>query len=111
MLTSWKPYSAVLVGGLSLYLFQVALQSGPLVAGQAGLNILDPLSGACFGFALFGERVRDGALIGAEVACALVLVGAIIVLARSPLLHGEQARPSTSGTVRDSSDPDRRVLS
>jgi drug/metabolite transporter (DMT)-like permease len=110
MLSSWKPYAAIVAGGVSLYLYQVALQSGPLVAGQAGLNIVDPLSGAVFGVVLFGEEVRHGSFLAAEVACALVLVGAIIVLARSPLLQGDQARPSESGT-RETSGRGRRVVS
>jgi hypothetical protein len=96
LLSSWKPYAAIIAGGVSLYLFQVALQSGPLVAGQAGLNIVDPLSATCFGLLLFGEHIRGGVFVVAEAVCAVVLVIAIIVLARSPLLHGEQARPQQS---------------
>lgn len=112
MLSSWKPYAGVAAGGVSLYLYQVALQSGPLVAGQAGLNILDPLTGTFFGLVLFGERVRAGPLLAAEAACVLVLVAAIIVLARSPLLHGELARPSESTEHPDQSDGGRhRVVS
>jgi hypothetical protein len=111
MLSSWKPYAAVAAGGVSLYLFQVALQSGPLVAAQSGLNIVDPLSGACYGLVLFGERGRDGSLLAAEAACAVILVGAIVVLARSPLLQGEEARPSESGTTRARSADRRRVVS
>jgi hypothetical protein len=110
MLSSWKPYGAVIAGGVSLYLFQVALQAGPLVAGQAGLNILDPITGSCLGFVLFGEQVRAGPLAVGEVACVIVLVLAIIVLARSPLLQGEQARPSESGTARGGSNRERRVV-
>lgn len=111
LLASWKPYAAIVAGGGSLYLYQVALQSGPLVAGQAGLNILDPLSGALFGVALFGEHVRDGPLLAAEAVCALVLIAAIIVLARSPLLQGEQARPSETGTTSERSGRGQRVVS
>jgi hypothetical protein len=55
--------------------------------------------------------VRAGSLLVAEAACAVVLIAAIIVLARSPLLHGEGARPSESGTTRESSDRGRRVVS
>jgi hypothetical protein len=104
MLSSWKPYIAIMAGGVSLYLYQVALQSGPLVAGQAGLNILDPLTGTCFGLVLFGEHLRDGPLLAAEAACVVVLVAAIIVLARSPLLHGERAEPSEATEASDKSD-------
>jgi drug/metabolite transporter (DMT)-like permease len=111
MLSSWKPYTAIAAGAVSLYLYQVALQSGPLVAGQAGLNILDPLTGALFGVVLFGEEVRDGSLLAAEAACAAILIAAIIVLARSPLLQGDQARPSESGTTRERSGGGRRVVS
>lgn len=101
LLSSWKPYAAVAAGGISLYLYQVALQSGPLVAGQSGLNILDPITGTCFGFVLFGEHIRAGPLLAAEAGCVLVLVAAVIVLARSPLLHGEQAEPSETTEVPD----------
>jgi hypothetical protein len=111
LLSSWKLYTAIVAGGLSVYLFQVALQSGPLVAAQSGLNIVDPLSGACFGLLLFNERVRDGSLLGAEAACVVVLVAAIIVLARSPLLQGEQAQPSESGTTCERPAGRRRVVS
>jgi drug/metabolite transporter (DMT)-like permease len=111
MLSSWKPYAAVVAGGVSLYLYQVALQSGPLVAGQSGLNILDPLSGACFGVVLFGERVRDGTLLAAEAACGLILIGAIIVLARSPLLQGDDARPSEAVTTDERAGDRPRVVS
>lgn len=110
-LSSWKPYAGVAAGAVSLYLYQVALQSGPLVAGQAGLNILDPLTATCFGLVLFGERVRAGPLLAAEAACVLVLVAAIIVLARSPLLHGEQAQPSESTEAPDRDGGRRRVVS
>lgn len=110
LLSSWKAYAAIIAGGVSLYLFQVALQSGPLVAAQAGLNIVDPLSATCFGLLLFGEHIRDGVLLVAEAGCAVVLVIAIIVLARSPLLHGERARPPGS-TATDKSAERRRVVS
>jgi hypothetical protein len=107
MLSSWKPYAAVVAGGFSLYLYQVALQSGPLVAGQAGLNILDPLTGACFGLVLFGEHIRAGLLLIPEAACVLALIAAVIVLARSPLLHGERAEPSETTEVSDETDGGR----
>lgn len=111
ILSSWKPYAAVAAGGVSLYLFQVALQSGPLVAAQSGLNILDPLSAACFGLVLFGEHARGGSAFPLEVACGIVLLVAIVVLARSPLLQGEQAQPSESGTTRERSPHGHPVVS
>jgi hypothetical protein len=110
MLTSWKLYAAIAAGGVSLYLFQVALQSGPLVAAQSGLNIVDPLSATCLGLLLFGEHVRSGPLLAAEAACVIVLVVAVVVLARSPLLHGEEAQPSESGASGRSLRGRRRVV-
>jgi hypothetical protein len=111
MLSSWKIYIAVVAGGLSLYLYQVALQSGPLVAGQAGLNLLDPITGTCFGLLLFGEHIRAGSLLAAEAACVLVLIAAVIVLARSPLLHGERAKPPEPAEVaNETGDKRDRVV-
>jgi hypothetical protein len=112
MLSSWKPYVGVAAGAISLYLYQVGLQSGPLVAGQAGLNILDPLTGSCFGLVLFGEHVRAGVLLVGEAACVIVLIAAEIVLARSPLLHGERAEPSeATGAPAGSAGGRERVVS
>jgi hypothetical protein len=111
MLSSWKPYAGVLAGGVSLYLYQVALQSGPLVAGQAGLNILDPLTATCLGVVLFHEHVRTGALLAVEAVCLVVLVASVIILARSPLLHDERAEPPAATEVTNEDDGGRRVVS
>jgi hypothetical protein len=111
MLSSWKPYAGVLAGGISLYLYQVALQSGPLVAGQAGLNILDPLTATCLGVVLFHEHVRVGAFLAVEALCLVILIAAVILLARSPLLHGERAEPPPAAEVTNADDSGRRVVS
>jgi hypothetical protein len=111
MVSSWKPYAGVLAGGVSLYLYQVALQSGPLVAGQAGLNILDPLTATCLGVVLFHEHVRTGALLAVEAVCLVVLVASVIILARSPLLHDERAEPPAATEVTNEDDGGRRVVS
>jgi len=81
------------------------------VVPHSNLNILDPITGTCFGLILFGEHARGGPLLAVEAACAIVLVTAIIVLARSPLLHGESAEPSESSEAADASDAGRRVVS
>lgn len=86
---SWKLYGVIVIGGASLYLFQNALQAGPVVAAQPGVTITDPLVSVLFGLVLFGERVRAGLLILPEVVCAGLLVAGIVVLARSPLLNAD----------------------
>lgn len=84
---SWKLYGMIVAGGLSLYLFQNALQAGSVVAAQPGVTIADPLVSILFGLVLFGEHVQAGVLVVPEALCAATVAAGIVVLARSPLLH------------------------
>jgi drug/metabolite transporter (DMT)-like permease len=90
---AWQLYAMVATGAGSVYLFQNALQAGPLAAAQPALSISDPAMSACFGMLLFGERVRGGPYVIAQATCMLVLALGLNMLARSP--SATAARPRT----------------
>jgi drug/metabolite transporter (DMT)-like permease len=99
LFTSWPVYAMVATGVLGMFLTQAALNAGQLIAAQAGLTLSDPLISVLWGVTVFGEQVRQGWYILAEVPCAAIIVAGVIMLARSPLLSedgptGQQHRPA-----------------
>ncbi|HLH14314.1 MAG TPA: DMT family transporter [Solirubrobacteraceae bacterium] len=80
---AWQLYAMVIAGGVSVYLYQNALQAGTLVAAQPALNVTDPGVSVCFGVLLYGEHVRGGFYVIPEVAAMAALVPALVVLARA----------------------------
>lgn len=89
LLGTWQLYGTLLVGGASLYLYQNALQAGPLAAAQPALGIADPAVSACCGVLMFGEQIRSGALIAVELGCVALVVAGVVTLARSPAAIGQ----------------------
>lgn len=97
LLSSWPLYAMIASGIAAMFLVQSALNAGRLVAAQPGLTLTDPIVSILWGVLVFREQVRTGWFLAATVACGLVMAGAVLVLARSPLLSGEsgrQERPS-----------------
>lgn len=91
LFTTWQTYGVAVLGPLSFYLLQNALQAGNLVASQPGFTLVNPLVSVLWGWLVFGEQPRGGAyLVGTALGGVLVAVGTA-VLARSSLLD-----PSTS---------------
>lgn len=86
VLTGWQVYAMVAAGLLGMFLTQSALNAGQLIAAQPGLTLMDPAVSVLWGVLVYGEQVRTGAFIIAEVACAVVTAAAVVALARSPLL-------------------------
>ncbi|MFC5059039.1 glycosyltransferase [Saccharothrix xinjiangensis] len=86
---------ALIVGG---WFTQHAYASGPPHLAVACLTVVDPLVAVGIGAGLLGEANRtSGAVALAELACALVAVGGVVVLARGP-----RAVPTrTEKTVND----------
>jgi drug/metabolite transporter (DMT)-like permease len=96
VLSSWELYAMVATGIGSMFLLQSALNAGPLVAVQPGITLTDPIVSILWGVLVFHERVRAGWFLTLTVIGGLVMVGAVLVLARSPLLgkaSGEAIAP------------------
>jgi drug/metabolite transporter (DMT)-like permease len=101
LLTSWPVYAMVAAGALGMFLTQSALNAGQLIATQPGLTLSDPLVSVLWGVMIFHERVRLGWYVLGELACAAVIVAAVVALARSPLLSGSEEAGDASDTGRD----------
>lgn len=71
---SWQVYAVVVVGGLGLFLCQLAYQAGPLTASQPTITAVDPLASVAIGVVIFDEHLRRGPWIGAAL---FVLVGVL----------------------------------
>jgi drug/metabolite transporter (DMT)-like permease len=102
LFTHWPVYAMVAAGALGMFLTQSALNAGQLIAAQPGLTLSDPLISVLWGVMAFHETVRQGWFIPGEVACAAVIVGGVVVLARSPVLSagdesGEDVDPAQDG--------------
>jgi uncharacterized membrane protein len=100
LLGSWQLYGTLLIGGGSVYLYQNALQAGPLAAAQPALGIADPGVSACCGVLMFGEQIRGGALAAVELACVAAMIAGIVVLSRSSYAIG-QREPEKNADSRD----------
>ncbi|MEU4807228.1 glycosyltransferase [Actinosynnema sp. NPDC023587] len=74
--------ASLLVGG---WFIQHAYASGPPHLAVACLTVVDPLVAVGIGAGLLGEANRTSGLVAlAELACATVAIGGVVVLAREP---------------------------
>ncbi len=89
MFESWSLYAMGAAGVLSLFLWQNALQAGTLIAAQPAITLSDPILSTFIGVMVFGEHVRLGGWVALEFLGALLVAGASVELARSPLISGE----------------------
>lgn len=103
LMTSWQVYAMIAAGIGAMFLVQSAMNAGRLVAAQPGLTLTDPIVSILWGVLVFHEKVRAGWFMALMVACGVVIGGAVLVLARSPLLSGEsgQREQPQEGTARD----------
>lgn len=86
LFTSWEIYGMVAAGLLGVFLVQSALNAGGLIAAQPGLTLSDPVISVLWGVFAFHEQVRGGWYVLPEVVAAAIVGGAVLALARSPLL-------------------------
>lgn len=95
---NWSLYVMIVTGAAAMFLASNAFQAGTLAASQPGLTIVDPLVSSALGVVLFGDQIHHGALTLVGEGLALVLlVGSIVLLTRSPLVH-EGSSPERTST-------------
>ncbi|GLY68087.1 DMT family transporter [Amycolatopsis taiwanensis] len=92
---AWQTWALVVVGPAGFVLLQNALRAGRLVASQPGFTLANPLSSVGWGVVVFGEQVRGGLWILAQVSGAAMIAVSTVLLARSPLLQGAQGATET----------------
>jgi drug/metabolite transporter (DMT)-like permease len=93
LFTAWQTYAVAVVGPAGFFLLQNALAAGNLMSSQPGLTLTNPLVATIWGMVVFGEHGRGSLTwtLGA-VGGGLLIVGATIMLARSPLLDPDSDR-------------------
>jgi drug/metabolite transporter (DMT)-like permease len=89
VLTAWQTWAVVVVGPLSFFMLQNALQAGDLVASQPGMTLANPLVASTWGVVVFDEQIRRGGWLALTAAGGLLLLVGTIALARSPLLRAD----------------------
>ncbi|WP_433873111.1 DMT family transporter [Saccharopolyspora sp. CA-218241] len=104
LLTTWQTYGVAVLGPISFFLLQNALQAGQLVASQPGFTLMNPLVSVVWGLAVFGEQGRGGWFVIGSVAGALCIVAGTILLARSDLLDPDATTGEGPATGRGSAE-------
>jgi len=92
LMVSWQLYAMIGAGAGGMFLVQSAMNAGRLVAAQPGLTLTDPIVSILWGVFVFREQVRTGWYLAPLVVGGVVIVGAVLVLARSPLLSAESGQ-------------------
>lgn len=101
LFTTWQTYGILILGPVSFFLLQNALQAGNLVASQPGFTLTNPLVSVAFGLAVFGEHGQGGPfLIGTIAGVALIAAGTI-TLSQSELLDPDSTRQTPGGAARE----------
>lgn len=107
VLRAWQLYAMIAAGAGAMFLVQLAMNTGRLIATQPGLTLADPIVSVLWGVLGFHEVIRGGWLIVPEIACCAVLGVSVVVLAGSPALvaadRPEQAAPASNS--REGSRP------
>ena len=121
LVVSWPLYGMIAAGVLGMFLLQLAMNAGRLIAAQPGITLSDPIVSILWGLLAFQEKARGGWFIALAVVSGLVMAAAVVSLAKSPLLSagpepaGEGPRtgaraddgPDSGGTQGRPSHPDR----
>lgn len=99
VLTTWQTYLLLPAAPLAFVALQRALGAGRLLASQPGVVLANPVVSALWGVLLLGESVRTGGWLVLAALGGAVMVGGVVLLARSPALAGQDAGPRTTGTA------------
>ncbi|MEU8786169.1 DMT family transporter [Streptomyces sp. NPDC048637] len=81
LLTSWQPYTIVVLGVLALVLVQSAFESAPLRLSLPALTAAQPLAGILCGVGFLGDRLRvtPGALAWEVIGIVAVVAGIVLI--------------------------------
>ncbi len=90
--THFQPYMLGIAGLGTVFLIQNALHAGPITASRTTTVTINPLVSIVLGITLFGDHLRSGPWIAAEVVALGVLVAGVVILALSPLVAGTRDR-------------------
>jgi drug/metabolite transporter (DMT)-like permease len=104
VITSWQLYAAAVSGTIATWLLQNAYHAGRLAAAQPGITLADPVVAVVWGVLAFGEQVRQGLFIIPAVLAVLVVAAAVVVLARSPRMHGAAGQSEAESRRRAAHD-------
>jgi hypothetical protein len=96
--TSWELYGTAIAGVGALFLLQNALQAGSLVAAQPPLTLGDALISVAYGVTLFGEQLRTGPWLIAEIVCVLLIAVGCVEISRS-LARAQQAEIASAPPI------------
>lgn len=100
VVTSWQLYAAMSAGTIATWLLQNAYHAGRLAAAQPGITLADPVIAMAWGVGAFGEQIREGVFLIPAVAGVLAVAAAVVVLARSPRMHGAAGASEQETTRR-----------
>ncbi|HEX6526148.1 MAG TPA: DMT family transporter [Streptosporangiaceae bacterium] len=101
--TSWELYGTAVAGVGALFLLQNSLQAATLVASQPALTLGDALISVSYGVTVFGEDLRTGWWLTAQIIAVLAIGFGCIELSRSlGLVHQRERRMPDARTLRTS---------
>jgi len=81
--SSWELYGTAVAGVGALFLLQNSLQAGSLVAAQPPLTLGDALISVAYGVSVFGENLRTGVWLAAEIVAVLLNAVGCVEISRS----------------------------
>lgn len=89
VLSHWSPFAWMVVSPMAFLLQQSAFHAAPLASALPGSATLSPTSAALLGALMFGEQIRTGWAIPAEVLFGGLMLAGVAVLSSSPLIEPE----------------------
>ncbi|MDN5918142.1 MAG: DMT family transporter, partial [Pseudonocardia sp.] len=93
VVATWQAWALLAAGTVGFFLLQNAVQAGRLVASQPGITLANPLVATIWGVGLLDEQVRTGWWLAGAGLSAVLLIGGVVLLSRSPLLEGHREAP------------------
>lgn len=89
IVSHWSLWVWMVVSPVAFLLQQSALHSAHLGATMPGTSGMQPPVAALLGVLMFGEQIRGGWAIPAEVVLGVVMLVGVVLLSSSPLIEAE----------------------